>query len=160
MSMVDIVFIDLVNQHNDIVLLARESGVALVAAPDPQVVDVHFDVFEGARELPGRADDEAVVEAGGEPDRVTCWGLERLLASCTAVTLPVILNHHVLVSARQTAILINSWSGKLNAVALGLLVEEVLLDEELSIFHFYGHLIGPRCVPHGGNPALLPIISA
>ena len=61
--MIDIVFVHLVNQHDDVVLLTGKRGVALMAAPNAQVVDIHFDVLERARELPGRADDVAVVEA-------------------------------------------------------------------------------------------------
>ena len=75
LSLSDQAFVDLVEEHDDVAFFSSERGMALMAASNPHIVNVHLHVLDDFCVLPGLAHDELVVLGGFECD---CLARRRL----------------------------------------------------------------------------------
>lgn len=84
------------------------------------------------------------------------WCLQRLLAGLAAVPLAVVLDYSVLTAASQATLLVDSWSGELDAIFLWPLVEKVLFDEEVvSACFLEYHLVSSDVIFDRRYPCLI-----
>ena len=103
--------------------------MALMAASDPQIIQIDCHIRDKFGVFPGLRNDESTIVRGSKSDCFTCRCLERFLTGGAAISLPIPFNLGVFIAACQTSSSEDSWSSKLDAIILGGIIFEILLDK-------------------------------